>query len=32
MPAMAFIRRSRCSPVNVATLGRESQLFVSSFV
>jgi hypothetical protein len=24
MPAMAFVRRSRCPPANVAALGRES--------
>ena len=26
---MAFIRHSRCLPVNVVALGRESELFVS---
>jgi hypothetical protein len=33
LPAVAFLRRSRRPPVNVADyLGRESQLFVSTYV
>jgi hypothetical protein len=33
MPAMAFIRRSRCPPANAhGRLGRESQLFAKEYL